>query len=135
MRLPSAKFSQFIETESTLTDVSQCRSRDGRRLGRQLLQGEASRTIDALGIGIVLMHDPVECIKELVLQIHRFHHPRVILSHKPPLGKTEVLFQPLGLEAESRSRSARKIASWVKYISVSPPFIDRRDCGVWVPDQ
>lgn len=64
MRLPSAKFSQFIETGSTLADVSQCRSRmAGRRLGRQLLQGEASRTIDALGIGIVVMHHPVEGIK------------------------------------------------------------------------
>ena len=64
MRLSSAKFSQFIETESTLADVSQCRSRmGGLRLGHQFLHGEASRTIYALGIAIVVMHDPFECIK------------------------------------------------------------------------
>jgi hypothetical protein len=63
MRLPSAKFSQFIETGSTLADVGQCRSRDGLRFGRQRLQGEVSRTTDASGIGIVLMHNPVKCIK------------------------------------------------------------------------
>ena len=62
MRLP-AEFFQFIETWSTLADVSQCRSRDGIRLGRQLLQGEASRTTDASGIGIFLMHNPGKGIK------------------------------------------------------------------------
>jgi len=71
MSPPPAEFSQLIETGSTLSDVNQYGSgMDGFRFGRQFLQGEVSRTVDALGIGIVLMHDPVERIKEFVLQIH-----------------------------------------------------------------
>jgi hypothetical protein len=70
-QLPSAEFSQFIETGSTLSDVSQCGSGvDGLKLSRQFLQGEVSRTIDALGIGIVLMDNPVKRIKQFFLQIH-----------------------------------------------------------------
>jgi hypothetical protein len=82
-QLPSTEFSQFIETGSALSDVSQRgRGVDGLRFRRQLPKGGVSRTVDSLGIGIVLMHNPVEGIKQLALQIHRFPsscsllHPR-----------------------------------------------------------
>jgi hypothetical protein len=62
-QLPT-EFSHFIETGSTLSDVNQYGGgADGLRFGGQFLQGEVSRTVDALGIGIVLMHNPVERIK------------------------------------------------------------------------
>jgi hypothetical protein len=104
--LSSAEFSQFIETGSTPSDVNQYGGVvDGPRFGRQFLQGGASRTVDALRIGIVFMHNPVKRIKQFLLQIHLIFLipsksslvlPRVILSHKPPLGKNRSLFQPIG---------------------------------------
>ena len=78
---------------------------DGLRFGRQLLQGGVSGTVDALGIGIVFMDNPVKRIKQFLLQIHSFPPspsksslvlPRVILSHKPPLGKNRSPFQRPG---------------------------------------
>ena len=70
-RLLSAEFSQFIETGSTLFDVNEYAGVvDGLRLGCQFLQGGASRTVDALRIGIVFMHDLVKRIKQFLLQIH-----------------------------------------------------------------
>jgi hypothetical protein len=64
MSPPPAELSQFIETGSTLSDVNQYGGVvDGLRFGRQFLQGEVSRAVDAPGIGIVLMHNPVERIK------------------------------------------------------------------------
>jgi hypothetical protein len=70
-QLPSTEFSQFIETGSTLSDVNQYGGVvDGLRFGRQFQQGEVSRTVDALGIGVVLMHNSVEGIKQFFLQIH-----------------------------------------------------------------
>ena len=75
---------------------------DGLRFGRQFLQGGVSRTVDALRIGIVLVHNPVKRIKQFLLRIHSFLPspsksslvlPRVILSHKPALGKNRSPFQ------------------------------------------
>ena len=64
IRLPAAEFFQFVETGSTLAEVSQCRSRmDGLRLGSQFLEDGVTRTVDPMRVGIVLMRNPVECIK------------------------------------------------------------------------
>ena len=78
---------------------------DGLRFGRQFLQGGVSRTVDALRIGIVFVHNPVKRIKQFLLQIHSFPPspsksslvlPRVILSHNPPLDKNRSPFQRPG---------------------------------------
>ena len=62
--LPSAEFFQFIETGSTLSDVSQCRSRiDGLRFSSQLPEDGVARTVDPMWVGIVLMHNFVEGMK------------------------------------------------------------------------
>ena len=71
IRLPSAEFSQFVETGSTLSDVNEYGGVvEGLRFDRQFLQGGVSRTVDALRIGIVFMHNPVKRIKQFLLQIH-----------------------------------------------------------------
>jgi hypothetical protein len=70
-QLLSAEFSQFIETGSTLSDVNKYGGvMDSLRFGGQFLQDGVSRTVDALWIGIVFMHNPVKCIKQFLLQIH-----------------------------------------------------------------
>ena len=110
-QLPSTEFSQFIETGSTLSYVSQRgREVDGLRFGRQLPKGRVSRTVDAPGIGIVLMHNPVERIKKPFLQIHRFPSSCRIFARASAgdpiaqasfVGQNRTLFQPLGPEAPS----------------------------------
>ena len=51
---------------------------------------------------------------------------RAILSYNSFLGKTEAVFKQ---QPEAATERSEKNASWMRYISVSLPCIDRRDCG------
>lgn len=76
----------------------------GLRFDRQFLQGGVSRTVDALRIGIVFMHNRSnasnssfsDSLISLIASKSSPVLPRVILSHKRPLRKNRSLFQSPG---------------------------------------
>jgi len=60
---PSVEFFQFIDAGCTPANVGQYGRRPRTWRGRQFLEGGGSGTVDALGIGMIPMHNPVEDIQ------------------------------------------------------------------------
>jgi hypothetical protein len=76
-----AYFSQLIETRRALSEVSE----HGNKLvvlgfGGKPRQNLASRTIDALGIRKVLVHDSVERVDQFLFKIHSPHRVAVVVA-------------------------------------------------------